>query len=138
MPELAAEQRERAADQRYFTVDHQQVSFAGTSRLHGELDLADALDVEDAVTALAQRFADLGSTDTLEARRAAALGMLARGSNPSTCSRRACEVGVLTGAATESKPDGPRPVGPPASLAASVATSCSTSTCPKTRCVPTA
>jgi hypothetical protein len=82
MPAYAAEQRDRSADQRYFTVDHQQVSFAGTSRLHGELDLADALDVEDAVAALAQSLADCGSTDTLEARRAAALGMLARGEQP--------------------------------------------------------
>ena len=82
MPDLAAEQRDRSADQRYFTVDHQQVSFAGTSRLHGELDLADALDVDDAVTTLAQRLADLGSVDTLAARRAAAFGMLARGEQP--------------------------------------------------------
>ncbi len=51
MPQLAAERRERAAEQRYFTIDHDQVSFAGTSRVHGELDLADALDLEDAVTA---------------------------------------------------------------------------------------
>jgi hypothetical protein len=79
MPAYAAEQRERAADQRYFTIAHDQVSFAGTSRIHGELDLADALDLEDAVTAGAQQLADLGSTETLDARRAAAVGALARG-----------------------------------------------------------
>ncbi len=61
MPQLAAERRERAAEQRYFTIDHDQVSFAGTSRVHGELDLADALDLEDAVAAGAAQLAALGS-----------------------------------------------------------------------------
>src|SRR4051794_17658474 len=79
MPECAREQRERAADQRYFTVAHDQVSFAGTSRTHGELDLADALDVEDAVAAGAARLAEAGCTAPLDVRRAMALGMLARG-----------------------------------------------------------
>src|SRR4051794_27459303 len=79
MPAYAAEQRRRAADQRYFTVAHDQVSFAGTSRIHGELDLADALDLEDAVAAGARQLADAGSTETLDARRAAAVGALARG-----------------------------------------------------------
>src|SRR4051812_1596888 len=82
MPEYAAEQRTRAADQRYFTIEHDQVSFAGTSRVHGELDLADALDLDDAVAAGAQQLADLGSTETLDARRAAAVGILARGQQP--------------------------------------------------------
>ncbi|MGY2875721.1 hypothetical protein ACVW00_002911 [Marmoricola sp. URHA0025 HA25] len=82
MPEYARELRDRAADQRYFTIDHQQVSFAGTSRVHGELDLADALGLEDAITTGAQQLADLGCTDPLDARRAAALGILARGQQP--------------------------------------------------------
>ena len=41
MPETAEETRRRAADSRHFTIDHDQVSFAGTSLVHGELDLAD-------------------------------------------------------------------------------------------------
>jgi Domain of unknown function (DUF222) len=41
-PDLAQRERERAADRRCFQVDHRQVSFAGTSRIYGELDLADA------------------------------------------------------------------------------------------------
>src|SRR5215211_1986000 len=82
MPGYAAERRERAAEQRYFTIAHDQVSFAGTSRVHGELDLADALDLEDAIAAGAQQLADLGSTDPLDARRAAAVGMLARRDKP--------------------------------------------------------
>ena len=52
MPETAEETRRRAAaDGRHFTVDHDQVSFAGTSLIHGEVDLADALDLDQAVRA---------------------------------------------------------------------------------------
>jgi hypothetical protein len=79
MPELAREQAERSAEQRYFTIDHQQVSFTGTSRVHGELDLADALDLEDAIRAGAEQLKALGNDDPLDVRRAAALGVLARG-----------------------------------------------------------
>src|SRR6266508_3450603 len=82
MPGYAAEQRNNAADQRHFTIEHDQVSFAGTSRVHGELDLADALDLEDAIRTGAQQLADLGSEDTLDVRRASAVGILARGQQP--------------------------------------------------------
>jgi hypothetical protein len=79
MPEHAREQAERAAEQRYVTIELQQVSFVGTSRIHGELDLPDALDLEDALQRGAEQLKALGSTDTLDVRRAAALGALARG-----------------------------------------------------------
>ncbi|HEX2894707.1 MAG TPA: HNH endonuclease [Marmoricola sp.] len=79
MPQVAAEQRERAAEQRYFTIDHTQVSFAGTSRVHGEMDLADALDLEAAVRRGAEQLAVLGNTESLNVRRSLAVGMLARG-----------------------------------------------------------
>jgi hypothetical protein len=82
MPEYAAERRDRAADQRHVSIEHDQVSFAGTSRVHGELDLADALDLEDALAAGAAQLAELGCTDSLDVRRAAALGALARGQHP--------------------------------------------------------
>src|SRR4051794_4615501 len=39
MPEKAAEEAQRGADGRHFTIDHQQVSFGGTSQVAGELDL---------------------------------------------------------------------------------------------------
>src|SRR5215212_3476937 len=65
-PEFAQELRERAAEQRHFTIDTDQVSFAGTARVHGELDLADALDLEDAVRAGAAQLAALGSTDEVD------------------------------------------------------------------------
>jgi len=79
MPDHAAELRVRAAEQRYFTIDHDQVSFAGTARVHGELDLADALDLEDAVTAGAEQLKALGNEESLEVRRSLAVGVLARG-----------------------------------------------------------
>ncbi len=79
MPEYAAERRDRANEQRYFTIDHDQVSFAGTSRVHGELDLADALDLEDAVRAGAEQLKALGNDESLDVRRSLAVGMLARG-----------------------------------------------------------
>ena len=82
MPDHAQAIRERALEQRYFTIDHDQVSFAGTTRIHGELDLADALDLEDAIRTGAQQLAALGNTEPLDVRRAAAVGILARGQQP--------------------------------------------------------
>ena len=79
MPQTAKEIAERAAEQRYVTIEHQQVSYTGTSRIHGELDLPDALDLEDALQRGAEHLKALGSTDTLDVRRAATLGALARG-----------------------------------------------------------
>ena len=78
MPETAAERRKQAADGRCFTIDHRNVSFAGTSKVYGELDLADALDLDAAVTARAASLKELGSIDGLDARRAAAVGEIAR------------------------------------------------------------
>src|SRR3954469_4401574 len=89
MPEYAAEQRDRANEQRYFSIDHDQVSFAGTSRVHGELDLADALDLEDAVRAGAEQLKALGNDESLDVRRSLAVGMLARG-------QEAFELGVVS------------------------------------------
>jgi hypothetical protein len=93
MPETAAEQRDRALEQRYFTIDHDQVSFAGTSRVHGELDLADALDLDDAVRRGAEQLKTLGNDESLDVRRSLAVGMLARGQG-------ALEFEVSTGSTT--------------------------------------
>ncbi len=78
MPDLAEERRLAKADGRYFTIEQQQFSYAGTAAVHGELDLADALDLEQAVAGLAAQLKDLGSEDSLNVRRAAAVGELAR------------------------------------------------------------
>ena len=78
MPEAAQRRRAEAADGRHFTIDHDQVSFAGTSLVTGELDLADALDLEDAIRGIAGQLSDLGSTDSLDVRRSVAAGELGR------------------------------------------------------------
>ena len=51
MPDLAEERRLAKADGRYFTVEQQENSYDGTRAVHGELDLADALDLEQAIAA---------------------------------------------------------------------------------------
>jgi len=78
MPDLARQQREQAADQRHLTIDHSQVSFDGTSRIEGELDLADAIDLDTAIGHIADELKDLGNTLPLNSRRALAAGELAR------------------------------------------------------------
>ena len=78
MPEVAERRRREAADGRFFRVDHEQVSFAGTSLVTGELDLADALDLDDAIRGIAAQLGDLGSTEPLDVRRSVAAGELAR------------------------------------------------------------
>jgi len=78
MPDLAEERRLSKAGGRYFTIEQQQVSYAGTAAVHGELDLADARDLETAISGLAAQLKDLGSEDSLNVRRAAAVGELAR------------------------------------------------------------
>jgi hypothetical protein len=82
MPEEADRQREAAADRRHVTIDLDQPSFAGTAQVHAELDLTDALDLDVALAAGAEALRQLGSTDSLDTRRAAALGELARGDLP--------------------------------------------------------
>ena len=78
MPALAEEQRQAAADRRCFEVDTREVTLAGTTRVYGELDLADALDLDAAVANVAAQLGDLGSTESLDVRRAAAVGEIAR------------------------------------------------------------
>jgi len=79
MPEYAAERREQAAEGRHFTFNHNQVSFAGTTVVWGELDMADALDLDAVIATEAAALKDLGNEDSLDVRRAVAVGNLARG-----------------------------------------------------------
>ncbi len=60
------------------TVHDQDVHFAGTLRIEAELDLADALDLNHALAHGAATQKALGSDLPLDARRAKALGDLAR------------------------------------------------------------
>ena len=55
-----------------------QVSFEGTVWVQAEVDLADALDLDTALSAGAARLADLGSAASLDVRRSEALGEMAR------------------------------------------------------------
>jgi len=78
-PERARAEADAAEDRRRVQISHEQVTFWGTSYLCGELDLADALDLDAALQAGAARLEALGSTESLDVRRARALGALARG-----------------------------------------------------------
>ncbi len=78
MPEVAREQARARAEGRHLDIDHHQVSFEGTSKLAGELDLADALDLEAAIAAGAEALKAAGCTESLAVRRAKAAGDLAR------------------------------------------------------------
>lgn len=77
-PLLAEDAYASGLDRRHVTVLDDQVSFGGTLRVEAELDLADALDFNAAVTRGAEQLKALGSTDDIDARRAAAVGVLAR------------------------------------------------------------
>ena len=78
MPAQADARAQAAADGRRFDIDTRQHDLAGTATVYGTLDLADALDLETAVAGVAATLKDLGSTDTLDVRRAAAVGEIAR------------------------------------------------------------
>jgi hypothetical protein len=65
-------------DPRHVTVDSDDVHYAGTMRIEAEVDLADALDLDRALAHHAATQKALGSELSLDARRAKALGDLAR------------------------------------------------------------
>jgi hypothetical protein len=65
-------------DPRHVTVDTDDVHYAGTMRIEAEVDIADALDLDRALTHKAEEQKALGSLLPLDARRAKALGDLAR------------------------------------------------------------
>ncbi len=78
MPDHAAQDAQNAAEGRHVSFHHDQVSFNGTTHLEGELDLADALDLDAALTRGADALKAAGSTESLDVRRAIAAGELAR------------------------------------------------------------
>ena len=77
-PDAAEQRRRDAAESRHFDIHTDQVSYDGTIHLDAELDLADALDLDTAITQVAEQLAALGCTETLDVRRAMAAGHLAR------------------------------------------------------------
>ena len=78
MPEETERRRKAAADGRSFHIGTSQTTLEGTADVWGTLDVADALDLDAAVSAGAQTLKALGSTESLDVRRAQAVGALAR------------------------------------------------------------
>ena len=78
MPAEAERRRRQAAEGRRFDIELDQISFHGTAQVTGELDLADALDLDDAIRSIADQLADLGCGESLDVRRSLAAGELAR------------------------------------------------------------
>ena len=78
MPTEARRRREAADDARHAHVHTGQVSFEGTVWVEAEVDLADALDLDTALSVGAAKLADLGSTASLDVRRSETLGEMAR------------------------------------------------------------
>src|SRR5207342_3479646 len=74
MPAEVERLAEQSWDKRHVTVCDQLVSFTGTMRPEAELDIADALDFGAAVATGAAQRAALGSTESLDVRRAQAVG----------------------------------------------------------------
>ena len=72
---------EWAGDSRFVSIDPPLEPFGGTALLRGELDPADALDLENALAHRAAALKDLGCDAPLDVRRSLALGDLARRQN---------------------------------------------------------
>lgn len=67
-----------SGDPRFVQINSPLQPYGGTALLRGELDPADALDLDHALTARAAHLADLGCDAPLDVRRSLALGDLAR------------------------------------------------------------
>jgi len=77
-PEVAEHAATARAECRFVTVDLDQTSIAGLTPLAAVIDLPDAVDLNTALSHGAAQLAAWGSQDSLDARRARALGDLAR------------------------------------------------------------
>jgi hypothetical protein len=89
-----------AVDPRHVTVNTDDVHYAGTLRIEAEVDLADALDLDRALAHHAATQKALGSELPLDARRAKALGDLARTQTA---------LDLLTGSPGTDRASGPHP-----------------------------
>ena len=67
-----------SVDPRHVTVNRDDVHYAGTLHVEADLDIADALDLDGALAHGAALRKAVGSTETLDVRRAKAVGDLAR------------------------------------------------------------
>ena len=89
MPEEARRRREADADGRHVHVHTGRVSFEGTVWVQAEVDLADALDLDTALSAGAAQLADLGSVAPAEAAASSTL----RPARTPCQNRRSCSRG---------------------------------------------
>ena len=92
-PDRTEADRHAAADARHLDVHLSQVSTTGTVHVEGDLDLADALDLNAALAADAHQQLALGSTESLDVRRSIAAGNLARNQAPLDLSRETARPG---------------------------------------------
>ena len=111
MPDQARRRREAAADARHVHVHTHQVSFEGTVWVEAQVDLADALDLDTALSVGAARLADLGSAATLDVRRSEALGKMARHQLALDLDTTGDPVNTDTGYATPATPQAPARAG---------------------------
>ncbi len=81
-PEATEAERLAAVEAGHFDIALAEVGVNGRVRVDGDIDLADALDLEAAVAADAHHQLLLGSNESLDVRRALAVGNLARGQQP--------------------------------------------------------
>ena len=77
-PDAAEKARLAAAESRRFNVHTEGANHDGTIHVEGDLDLADALDLEAAIAQRAEELRQLGSIESLDVRRSIAAGELAR------------------------------------------------------------
>ena len=87
MPAQVTQEQQDSADKRHVTFDTEQVSFDGTMHLEADLEIPDVLALAEAVKSGAEHLAKLGSTDTVDGRRATALGTWPATSSPSASTR---------------------------------------------------
>ncbi len=105
-------------DRRRVVIDTGQVSFDGTVEVYGALDLVDATHLDQALSLGAQQLALAGSVDSLDARRAAALGEMSRSQlaltydPPTALVEEAAQVQVVEEAAQRPSRNHPRPARP--------------------------
>ncbi len=77
-PAAAEEKRQAAQEHRHVDTGLDSVGYDGTADISATLDIADALDFEQALARRAKLYGQLGDDDTLDVRRAKALGEIAR------------------------------------------------------------
>src|SRR4051812_39825065 len=78
MPAEAEARRRAAAERRHFDIHTRHTTAEGVVDVSGTLDLADALDLDAAVTQGAADLKELGCAETLDVRRSLAVGVMAR------------------------------------------------------------